>query len=37
MGRLKRRWRKWRARREQIGPDRIVCTVDWGEEDEAGE
>jgi hypothetical protein len=35
MGRLKRKWAKRRARREQIGPGRIVCTVDWGEgEDE---
>ena len=24
MGRLKRRWRKWRARQEQIGPGRVV-------------
>lgn len=31
MGRLKRRWAKWRARREQIGPGRIVYTVDWEE------
>lgn len=31
MGRLKRRWRKWKARREQIGPGRIV--MDYWEED----
>lgn len=37
MGRLKRRWAKQKARREQIGPGRVVYTVDWGEEDEASE
>ena len=35
MGRLKRKWAKQRALREQIGPGRIVVSVDWGEEDEA--
>lgn len=32
MGRKKRRWRKWRARQEQIGPGRIVMDY-WEEED----